>query len=733
MAAVTAWIESVLGPARVVDEDNPGRVTIRRLNRAEYNNTVRDLLNIATRPADEFPLDDSGYGFDNIGDVLSLSPLLMEKYMGAARTLSRIAVYGSPYSPKPILLARLMPKKFQDDAPPRVGNTLPFSLRGSLYGTYLFPVDGEYEFHVRLANYRGQDVNDLTPEQRQVLEERRKRFLELERSGPKAPVARRAPGAEQRKSQEEAARSAFPPVKMVLSLDGATILTDVVEGSVDFQYARGASVVRVPVTAGEHMLRASFPELADMADPQKNVNPDGRRKLYVDYMDILGPFNPSSDPPTSYRRVFVCGHAPGRHEAGCARQILSNLARRAYRRLATTREVDTLVRLTAMATRNGDSFEEGIRLALQSVLISPNFLFRVERDPESGSGAAHTVDEFELASRLSYFLWSRMPDEDLFRAGAEHTLRQPGVLEAQVRRMLRDAKSVALIENFAGQWLNLRLLDRKKPEPSRFPAVDDELLDGMRRETELFFTEVVREDRSILDLVDGHYIYANGPLARYYGINGVNGEEFQRVEVDGSQRSGLLTQASILTISSYANRTSPVLRGKWVLETLLGAGPPPPPPDVPKLDEASLGSSGSMRERLEQHRANAACAVCHNQMDPIGFGLENYDAAGAWRTHDGRFPIDPSGVLPDGRTFNGAKDLKRILKAHSFEFTRNLTEKMLTYALGRGLEAYDRMAVERIAQNVVAADYRFSALVMGIVNSKPFQMRNGTGKTNVSE
>ena len=734
LAAVTNWIGHLTGGSQPATPD-PGRVTARRLNRVEYNNTIRDLLGVSVRPADEFPTDDSGYGFDNIGDVLSLSPMLMEKYIRAAQTVSRIAVYGDTYPQKPGLVVKLLPKKFQDDTQP-TRNVLPFSMRGALYGSFHFPVTAEYEFQIRLANYRGGDVVDLPPGGGHGGVGGTPPLQPTTGGGGRSGRgagrgARRPLTDEERRALEEKLRVAAPPVQMVFAIDGKTVHTDVVEGTTYYQYARPESRVRIRLTSGDHYLRASFPEFANLDDPRKNVNPDGRRQVYVDYMNIVGPFNPDPGPPESYKHIFVCGHAPGHHTAQCAPKVVRELAHRAYRRPPARNETDELLKLVAQVQKQGDSFDEGIRVAVQAVLLSPNFLFRIERDPAPGD-TAYQISDHELASRLSYFLWSSMPDEELLRTADEHRLRQPGVLQAQVRRMLHNRSASGLVENFAGQWLNLRLLDRKKPDPARFPTVDDELLDAMRRETSLFVDSVVREDRSVLDFVDGRLTFVNGLLARYYGISGIDGEQFQRVELDGEQRSGLVTQGSILTLSSYANRTSPVIRGKWVLENLLGTPPPPPPPDVPVLQEANLGTAASMRQRLEQHRADPSCAVCHNQMDPIGFGLENYDAAGGWRTKDGNFDVDSSGTLPDGRSFQGAKGLKAILKAQSDLFVHNLTEKMLTYALGRGLERSDRPVVDHIARQLAASDYHFSTLVMGIVNSSPFQMRKRDGGGNES-
>jgi hypothetical protein len=695
VAAVTAWIEKSLGHSDA--SNGPGRVTARRLNRVEYNNTVRDLLGVSLRPADEFPLDDAGYGFDNIGDVLSVSPLLMEKYMAAARKLSQVAVYGEPVSPKPTKLIRYLSKKSQDDPTP---NALPYSYRGAIYSSFNFPVAAEYEFHLRVGNYRPRQTGSA-------------RQKELTRRSSLTDV--------EKKEFEEENRKSYPAVKMVMTLDGQQILTDVVEGNIDYQYAHGEAIAHVKVTAGEHFFRASFPEFAGMKNPRENVNLDGRRMLFIDYVDIVGPFEPQATAPESRKKIFVCGEK----SAACAKQIVESLASRAYRRPATKQEIDELAALAASVQKNGDSFDEGIRVAVNAILLSPNFLLRIEHEP--AGAAVYALDDYDLASRLSYFLWSSMPDQELMRAADEGKLRKPGVLESEVHRMLSDPKSDALIENFAGQWFGLRLLDRRKPDPARFPTVDDELLDAMRRETILFGRAIMREDRSVLDFIDGQFSFVNGPLARHYGIPGVDGEDFRRVEFDGGKRGGVVTQASILTLSSYATRTSPVLRGKWVLENLLGTPPPPPPPDVPVLQESNLGIDASLRERLQQHRANASCAVCHDRMDPIGFGLENYDASGAWRDRDGKFPVDSSGNLPGGVSFTGPKELKQILKSQSDLFARNVTDKMLTYALGRGIENYDRPAVDEITQRLAANGYKFSTLVMGIVNSKPFQMRQAGG------
>jgi hypothetical protein len=732
------------------------------------------LLGVAARPADEFPVDDSGYGFDNNSDVLSVSPMLMEKYMQAAEKISRLAVYGEALPPKPTRLVRMMNRRSQDayDTSVTEGNSgiyLPYSLRGAMYGNYTFPVDGEYEFRLRIANFRGDDA-DITDEERARRAEERRKFFEqrrLEREkaeaagqgqGQAARPARREVTPEELRAREEAARKAAPPRKLILTVDGAPVITTVIEGNGTFGYSQGEFTARAKVKAGERFLRASYPELADLDDPRQNINPDMRRGLFVDYLDIVGPFNPSTTPPESYKKIFICTQKTPQ----CARTILSTLMERAYRRPVTQEELSSKLDLVALAQKEGDTFDEGIRLALQAILASPNFLFRIEQPSTAKPNARSTnqdpayvavnvrtagpvlrsrqtaptiadrrsttterpVSDIELASRLSYFLWASMPDEELMRVAKAGTLHQPAVLEAQVRRMMADPKGYNLVDNWAAQWLQLRNLGRTKPDPKRFPTVDDELIDAMRQETMMFVETIIKEDRSLLDFIDAPFTWVNGPLARHYGIKGVDGEEFQRVALDGEQRSGVLTQGAILTVSSYPTRTSPPVRGKWVMENLLGTPPPPPPDNVPSLNESNIGTEVSLRERLEQHRRDPSCSPCHVLMDPLGFGLENYDAVGAFRTHDGKFPIESSGTLPGGQTFTGSKGLKEILRTKSDAFVNNVTEKLLTYSLGRGLERFDRPTVEAIARQVKASEYRFSALVMEVVKSKPFQMQS---------
>jgi len=426
---------------------------------------------------------------------------------------------------------------------------------------------------------------------------------------------------------------------------------------------------------------------------------------------------------------MTCGHADGHHQADCATKIVASLAHRAYRRPVTSQEVAQLTALATKGQREGGTFDEGIALALQAILVSPDFLFRIEPDlriEKDKDQGAHAISQHELASRLSYFLWSSMPDDELLQAADRGTLRQAPVLKAQVRRMLQDEKSHALVENFGGQWLELRRLESVKPDRQRFPEFEDYLRISMRLETEKFFENIIHEDRSIVDFIDGQYSFLNERLAQLYKIPGVKGPEFRKVSLAGTpERGGILTQASVLTVSSYATRTSPVLRGKWLLENILNEPPPPPPANVPNLDEAAIGSAASLRQQLEAHRQNPTCASCHAKMDPLGFGLENFNAIGAWRTQDGKFPVDASGTLPDGRSFRGPQELRAILKADRNSFTECLTEKILTYALGRGIERYDQPAIKEIVHNVAANEYRFSSLVLEIVNSLPFQMRGG--------
>jgi hypothetical protein len=521
---------------------------------------------------------------------------------------------------------------------------------------------------------------------------------------------------------------------------------------------------RTKIPAGDHWLAVSIPHLYEgLPSSYQGPNPsklpvpvlpafkpppdltppqiEARRKEFakrqaekipansarIRSLEMGGPYAVTQGPTSdSRKKIYVCGHPDGPHERSCTRLIVERLARRAYRRPVTRKEVTQLTSLVADVQRDGGTFEEGLATAIQAMLLSPHFLFRIERVPAKPLTVtpASSLSQHELASRLSYFLWSSMPDDKLLAAADRGQLAQPNALMAQVRRMLLDPKSHALVENFGGQWLQVRKLESVKPDRKRFPEFDEYLRLSMRRETEMFFTSIVRENRSILDFIDANYTFLNERLARFYNVPNVQGAEFRKVLfATDAHRGGLLGQASVLTISSYANRTSPVLRGKWVLENLVGAPPPPPPPDVPNLDEAKIGLSSSMREQLEQHRTNAVCASCHTRMDPLGFGLENFDAIGAWRTKDGQFSINASGTLPDGKSFDGPQGLESILKAQPDAFAECLARKLLIYALGRGLEPDDDSTVKQIVKNVRADNYRFSSLVLEIVKSEPFQKR----------
>jgi hypothetical protein len=668
---VLRWIEQELDRRAAGGVMDPGRVTARRLNRAEYNQTIHDLFGIPIRPADDFPADDSGYGFDNIGDVLSVPPLLMESYLKAAEQVAAAVVpLGAPMKPS---LARHLAdnleqsRRVEYDDP--VGYPYP---PGAFEAKHVFPVDAEYDLVLRVKDRR-KDKSPLVP--------------------------------------------------LNFYFDGKQIGKYQVQ---DGEYQQGTFVVRQVVTAGEHTLYGEFPkeyvnkEAWDEKQYGKALFKEERR-IYVDQFEVQGPFQYDPRKTAEWQRIFVCQE----HTDDCARRILQIQARRAFRRPADPAEIERLMRLVSLAKQQGDSFEAGIQLALKAILVSPNFLFRIERDPTPSQ--IHRISDLELATRLSYFLWSSTPDEELLDLGEQGRLHDPPTLEAQVHRMLMDPRSDALEKNFAGQWLQLRNLDKVHPDPDLFPQFNDYLRQSMVAETEAYFTYVMRENRSIIEFLDSNYTFLNSRLARHYGIAGVEGRNLRRVELQSNERGGILTQAAVLTVSSYPTRTSPVLRGLWVLENLLGAPPPPPPAGVPPLDEKKIGLDLPLRKQLEQHRADPSCAVCHLRMDAIGFGLENYSPVGTWRTQDGKFPVDSSGTLPGGKTFQGPGDLKRILAGDKDAFTRTLSAKMLTYALGRGLERSDSPAVQLIARNVAAEGYRFTALITGIVRSAPFQMRRGEG------
>lgn len=676
---LAGWIESNRSAMEPHRTTQARHVTARRLNRAEYNNTVRDLLGIDVRPADAFPVDDSGYGFDNIADVLSISPLLMEKYIAAAGKLARAAVWDKPRSAEP---TRFRIQAARDASnPAAIGRISPFTADGSIHLSFEFPASGFYEFAFGAID------------RRQRSEENGRYLPDMEPP---------------------------PPRLMTMRLDGLRMATKAVEAAQYFDRSERVTHRIEPRTVD---IWVGF--IGQAGDPMNPNSEYSQRKLWVDYLEINGPFDAEPLPlPASHGRLLACRPDGEEPWEPCARRIIERLALRAYRRPPTRLELQSLMRLAARSMRDGESFEGMIQTVLQTVLVSPQFLFRIERSPAQRSDQpARELDDFELASRLSYFLWSSMPDDALFEAAAAGSLRSAEALRRQAQRMLADPRSSALVENFGGQWLQLRNLTQAQPDAERFPAFDEELRTSMLRESELFFDSIVRENRSILEFLDSDFTFVNETLARHYGIGDVSGAEFRRIELANEQRGGLLGQASLLTISSYPTRTSPVLRGLWVLENILGQSPPPPPPDVPELEiqEGPLG--GTLREQLEAHRSDPGCMSCHRVMDAIGFGLENYDATGRWRQREGDLPLDTSGTLPGDHSFQSPAELRKILvETEAQSFSRTLAKKLLTYALGRGVDRHDNPAVDGIQQQVVDADYRFSALVEAIVSSEPFRL-----------
>jgi mono/diheme cytochrome c family protein len=681
--AAIAWLDKSLDGAAAA-HPNPGRTeTFRRLNRTEYQNTIRDLLALDVDVTSLLPADESSHGFDNI-TVTDLAPTLLNRYVSAAQKISRIAIGRAPRTPAGDTY-RIRPDITQDTHL----EGLPIGTRGGTSIAYNFPQNGEYEIQVRLMRDRNEGVESLNGS------------YELEVS---------------------------------LDRERAELLTIKPPGRGQSDQALDANLkTRVKVTAGTHKVGVTF-----LKKPSSLLETE-RQPLNVHFnfyrhprlgpavyeVSILGPFEASGPGQTpSRQRIFICQPTGPGDEEDCARRILANLARRAYRRAVADEDLKAPLELYRLGRAEGD-FETGIETALSALLVNPQFLFRIERDPpQVPAGTAYRIEPVELASRLSYFLWSSMPDDELLSLATSGELRRPEVLEQQVRRMLADERSRSLIGNFAGQWLYLRNLEAFIPDMRLFPDFDDNLRQALRQETELFFESIVREDRSVLDLVKADYTYLNERLAKHYGIPHVYGSQFRRVAVDeASHRGGLLRQGSILAVTSYATRTSPVIRGKWILENILGTPPPPPPGNVPALKDNTVASNLSVRQRLAEHRANAACAGCHSLMDPVGFSLESYDAVGRWRTAEEGQPVDVTGGLPDGSEFTGVSGLERALLDRPELFVRTLTEKLLTFSLGRGIEYYDAPAVRRIVADAQGDNYRFSRLIMGIVQSTPFQMR----------
>jgi mono/diheme cytochrome c family protein len=718
--AVATWLEQELDRIDRTTPPNPGRVTARRLNRTEYNNTVRDLLGVNVRPADDFPQDDAGYGFDNIADVLSLSPVLMEKYITAADKVARMSLFGPPAMKPTLTRLRSDGRRIIDaHSFPAKYDVTGLSIPNAFHAIYRAPVDGEYAFHIVVGGVRpaGSAPFGIAI----WVDEQLVKTLEYDPEGT----------------------ASFANDRQDLAGQAIDVRLKLAAGDRWISIAVPRIYEGLPARLGGPN-PSNRPEPLREFVPPPNATPDriaAARKRFeaaqeeidkiplngvrISNVDIAGPYSQTAGPSReSLAKVFTCGHLNGQHKGSCPSRILTDLASRAYRRPVTSREVDTLVDLVKLAQKQEGSFDEGLAVGIQAILVSPDFLFRIERDRVvKGDSVPLPISQHELATRLSYFLWASMPDEELRRAADTNTLRIPGVLTAQVHRMLRDPKASALAENFGGQWLQFRALESLNRDRDKFPEFEDYLRLSMRRETQMFVDYIIREDKSILDFLNGRYSFLNERLARHYGVPNVSGPEFRHVDLSDTVRGGVLTQASVLAVSSYATRTSPVLRGRWILDNLLDAPPPEPPADVPNLDDTVIGKSASMREQLEAHRKNATCASCHRRMDPLGFGLENFDAVGAWRTVDGNFPIDATGTLPDGRTFRGPNELRTILSSESDAFARCLTGKLLTYALGRGLERYDARTVKRIASRLPSYDYRFSGLVLEIVNSLPFLSR----------
>jgi len=695
----------------VAANPNAGRsVTAHRLNRTEYTNVVRDLLGVNINGAELLPPDNSG-GFDNLGDLLSVSSVLMEKYMAVARQVSQLAIGDTTigtdshqYTVSPFLL--------QNE---RMGEDLPFGTRGGLAVTHRFPLDGEYEFIIRLLRT---DSTGL------VVGMGKPNNLEIRIDGKRVNVLT-VGGENTGLALGYGAADKVPP-----DFDQA-------------QYERTADAnlkVLIPVRAGDRQVQIAFLEenfAWESPVPERSYDNYFTARLREDYerawvnpsvsnITITGPFKAVGSGNTASReRIFVCTPKHPSEQQVCARQILGNLARNAYRRPVTDEDIDPLMGLYQLALARYGSFDAGIQMAIEGLLVNIDFLFRIESDPRNiASNTNYHLNDVELASRLSFFLWSSIPDQQLLTLAENGKLSSSDILDQQVERMLKDQRSKALVNNFAEQWLLLRNLPHTDKNLELFPDFDEGLRRDFQTETQLFIQSVFREDRSILELFRADYRILNERLARHYEIPGVFGKQFRKVSVIDENKKGLLTQGAILAITSYPNRTSPVLRGKWVLENILAAPPPPPPADIPALQEKDDGGKTlTMREAIEKHRANPVCAVCHNRMDPIGFGLENYNPIGQWRTEDAGQPIDSSGMLPDGQVFQGPAQLQNALLQKPEIIASAFTQKLLTYALGRDLQYYDMATVRNIVHNSADGDYRFSKIVSGIVNSLPFKMR----------
>jgi hypothetical protein len=697
--AAISSLETSLDRAAAVNP-NPGRTeTLRRLNRTEYQNAIRDLLALEIDVASLLPPDDSSYGFDNV-TVGDLSPTLLDRYISAAEKISRLAVGRAGRSPGGETIR--IPADLTQEAHL---NGLPVGTRGGALVRYTFPLDGEYEIQIRLARDRNEHVEGLSEahDLELLLDRERVQLFTVK------PPQREAGFSEDYQPSHD---------------------------TVD-QHLK----IRVPVKAGPHALGVAFLKnpsalLETARQPYQahfNSYRHPRIQPAIYSISIVGPYaakGPGETP--SRRRIFVSRPARPDEEEGSAKRILTALMRRAYRRPVTGADLQGPLELYRKARAEGGpgSFDAAIEMALSAVLVSPQFLFRVEQDPAGiPPNTVYRISDLELASRLSFFLWSSIPDDELIDVAIAGKLHEPAVLERQVRRMLADSRSRTLVSNFASQWLHLRNLASITPDMRLFPDFDDNLRQAFRQETELFFESILREDRSALDLLSANYTFVNERLAKHYGIPHVYGSRFRRITLDeASRRGGLLRHASILTVTSYATRTSPVLRGKWILENILGVPPPPPLPDAPALKDNTVDGNLSVRKRLAEHRTNPTCAACHNLMDPVGLSLEKFDAVGRWRTAEAGAPIDASGGLPDGSKFADVHGLEQALLSRPEMFVGTFAEKLLTYALGRGVEYYDAPAIRAIVREARSRDFRVSSIILGIVKSTPFQMRRAAAR-----
>ena len=699
------WLEDELDSI-AANRANPGRTqAFHRLNQTEYRNSIRDLLDLNIDVSDLIPADaPDQYGFDNNAEVLALSPLSVERYVNAAHKIAELAI-GAPPRGASITTYDVPLNLIQDD---RLSEDLPFGSRGGTAIEHLFPVDGEYRITLNLqTNYvdfvRGfDDANEV----------------ELSLDGEHL--------------QTYAFGGDAPGIPAPYSYAGN------IRGSDDWEefmmaFADEGFELVLPVKAGPRIIGATFPremwEAEGVQQPrlfgyQLAVTelPDGNPG--IGSIEIEGPLSidGSGDTP-SRQQIFSCEPISADEEPACARQILSSLARRAYRRAVTENDIQGLMEFYKQGQLEG-GFETGIQFALERLLVSPDFLFRIEQDPRNAEpDSIYPVTDTELASRLSFFLWSSLPDDELLELVERGELRDPGVLETQVKRMMSDSRSSGFIENFVGQWLYLRNLDGIYPDPAAFPEFDENLREAFQRETELFIDDQIRSDRSLRELLSADYTYVNERLAEHYGIPKIYGNRYRKVMLEGAERGGLFGHGSLMMVTSYPNRTSPVLRGKFVLENLLGGPPPEPPPNVPALETSNDGKQLTMREAMAMHRENPACRVCHAAMDPIGFSLENYDAVGKWRTQFAGQAIDASGLLPDGNTFDGPDGLRGLLLERPDDFVGTITEKLMRFALGRSLEYYDMPEVRGIVRAAREDDYRWSSVILGVIKSAPFQMR----------